>query len=76
MSARQAWRRAFFLTGSKRAAMKMNDLEVAVCGEEIVIAQTDGAGEQVVILISAEQAELVCEWIRGASKALQKSGSV
>lgn len=56
--------------------MKMNDLEVAICGEEIMIAQTDGAGEQVVILISAEQAELVCEWIRGASKALQKSGSV
>ncbi|WP_231584861.1 hypothetical protein [Bordetella pseudohinzii] len=28
------------------------------------------------ILISTEQAELVCEWIRGASNALQKSGSV
>lgn len=56
--------------------MKMHDLEVAVCGEEIMIAQTNEVGEQVVILISAEQAELVCEWIRDASKALQKSGSV
>lgn len=65
-----------FLTGGKRAAMKMNDLEVAVCGEEIMIAQSDSAGEQVVIMISAEQAELFCEWIRGASNALQKSGSV
>ena len=55
--------------------MKMNDLEVAVCGEEIMIAQSDGAGEQVIIIISAEQAELVCEWIRGASNALHKSGS-
>jgi|GEM_PF-627400 len=56
--------------------MKMHDLEVAVCGEEIMIAQTNEVGVQVVIMISAEQAQLVCEWIRGASNALQKSGSV
>lgn len=66
----------FFLTGSERAAMKMHDLEVAVCGEGIMIAQSDGSGEQVIIMISAEQAELVCEWIRAASNTLQKSGSM
>ena len=58
-------------TGGKRAAMKMHDIEVAIHEEEIMIAQTDFAGEQVLIKISPEQAEFFCTWVMSAAKRLE-----
>ena len=46
--------------------MKMNSVEIAVLDGEILIIQNDP--EDNCIRLTSDQADLVCEWIKGAAQ--------
>lgn len=54
--------------------MQMNQVEVSVINGQIVIAQDSENGEQDVVTITPEQAELFCSWVLEAARSLSQGG--
>ncbi len=62
----------FFSGPSKGIDMNMHQIEVSLLNGEIIISQdSDGAEGQQSVVITAEQAELVCAWIMGAANTMK-----
>lgn len=56
-------------TGGERVSMKMYEIKVEALGQNIAITQVDTSdGVDHVVVISPEQAELVCKWIMDTAK--------
>ena len=56
----------------KEKSMKMLEIEVSVGDGYIDIIQYDGSGNIQSVVITPEQAELVCKWIMGAAESLHR----
>lgn len=55
--------------------MKMHDVEVCVLSGTILIVQEGDNGEQQIVFITPEQAELFVRWVRDAAESIRSNGS-
>lgn len=59
---------SFLTTGGERASMKMYEIEITTELGDIHITQTSADDGPQVVVMTPDQAELVCKWIMDAAR--------